>query len=71
MVQQRQSSSCGSWCGTVLRQLKPVLSVARWFGLLAVAVQRAFAASLLELPPAADLGDEPEPELQELHAEVR
>ncbi|OLP92634.1 hypothetical protein AK812_SmicGene25513 [Symbiodinium microadriaticum] len=35
-----------------------------------VAAQRAFAASLLELPPAADLGDGPGPELHELLAEV-
>ena len=45
--------------------------VARWSGLLAVAAQRAFAASLLELPPAADLGDGPGPELHELLAEAR
>ena len=46
------------------------LGVARWSGLLAVAAQRAFAASLLELPPAADLSDGPGPELHEL-AEAR
>ncbi|OLP83702.1 hypothetical protein AK812_SmicGene35526 [Symbiodinium microadriaticum] len=45
--------------------------VARWSGLLAVAAQRAFAASLLELPPAAELGEGPEPELHELLAETR
>ena len=45
--------------------------VARWSGLLAVAAQRAFAASLLELPPAAELGEGPEPELHELLAEAR
>ena len=28
--------------------------VARWSGLLAVAAQRAYAATLLELPPAAE-----------------
>ena len=38
---------------------------------LAVAAQHAFAASLLELPPAADLGDGLEPELHELLAEAR
>ena len=44
----------------VPRRLRPAAItawVARWSGLLAVAAQRAFAASLLELPPAADLGD--------------
>ena len=45
--------------------------VARWSGLLAVAAQRAFAASLFELPPAAELGEGPEPELHELLAEAR
>ena len=45
--------------------------VARWSGLLAVAAQRAFAASLLELPPAAELGEGPEPELHELLVETR
>ena len=39
--------------------------------LLAVAAQRAFAASLLELRPAAELGEGPEPELHELLAETR
>ena len=43
--------------------------VARWSGLLAVAEQRSFAASLLELPPAT--GDAPGPELHELLAEAR
>ena len=38
---------------------------ARWPGLRAVAAQRASAASLFELPPAADLGDGPEPELRD------
>ena len=48
--------------------------VARWSGLLmllAVAAQRAFAASLLELRRAAELGEGPEPELHELLAETR
>ena len=31
--------------------------VARWSGMLAVAAQRAYAATLLELPPAAELGE--------------
>ena len=33
--------------------------VARWSGLLAVAAQRAFTASLLELPPPTDLSNCP------------
>ena len=45
--------------------------VTRWSGLLAVAAQRAFAASLLELPTAAELGDGPEPDLPELLADAR
>ena len=31
--------------------------VARWSGMLAVAAQRAYAAKLLELPPAAEVGE--------------
>ena len=45
--------------------------VACWSGLIAVAMQRAFAAFLLELPPVTDLGDGPGPELHELLAEAR
>ena len=45
--------------------------VARWSGLLAVAAQRALAASLLELPPTAELGEGPEPELHEVLADAR
>ncbi|OLQ08844.1 hypothetical protein AK812_SmicGene7597 [Symbiodinium microadriaticum] len=40
--------------------------VARWSGLLAVAAQRAYAATLLELPPAAELGEGPMPDLHEV-----
>eukprot|EP00439_Symbiodinium_sp_Y106_P054973 s144_g7.t1 len=40
--------------------------VSRWSGLLAVAAQRAYAASLLKLyPPAAELSDSIEPNLHE------
>ena len=58
----------------VPRQLRPsAISawVTRWSGLLAVAAQRAFAASLLELPPAAELGEGTEPDLHELLADAR
>ena len=44
--------------------------VARWSGLLAVATQRALAASLLE-PPAEGLGDGPVPDLHEVFADAR
>ncbi len=46
--------------------------VARWSGLLAVAAQSAFAASLLKLPPAGEcnVGGEA-PELHEVLADVR
>ncbi|OLP78998.1 hypothetical protein AK812_SmicGene40774 [Symbiodinium microadriaticum] len=39
--------------------------------LLAVAAERTFAASFLDLPPAAELGECPEPQLHELFAEAR
>ena len=58
----------------VPRQLRPsaiTAWVTRWSGLLAVAAQRAFAASLLELPPAAELGEGTEPDLHELLADAR
>ena len=45
--------------------------VARWSGLLAVAAQRAYAATLLELPPAAELGEGPMPDLHEVLADAR
>ena len=45
--------------------------VARWSGLLAVAAQRAYAATLLELPPAAELGEGPMPTLHEVLADAR
>jgi len=35
--------------------------VARWSGLLAFAAQRAYAATLLELLPAAEMGEGPTP----------
>ena len=53
-----------------LRAAAITARVTRWSGLLAVAAQRALAASLLDLPPAADLGDGPGPELHELLAEA-
>ena len=59
---------------TVPAQFRPsaiVAWIARWSGLLAVASQRAFAASLLELPPAAELGEGPLPELHEVLADSR
>ena len=77
---------CASWSDITLstqllllvfgrRSRAPTCSLvcARWSGLLAVAAQRAFAASLLELPPASasELGERPEPELHELLAEAR
>ena len=43
----------------------------RWSGLLAVAAQRAYAATLLELPPAAELGEGPMPDLHEVLADAR
>ena len=46
--------------------------VQRWSGLLAVAAMRAYAASLLELPPGGDICDEgAAPDLYEILAEVR
>ena len=46
--------------------------VQRWSGFLAVAAMRAYAASLLELPPGGDLCDAGEaPDLHEVLAEVR
>ena len=46
--------------------------VHRWSGILSVAAQRAFAASLLELPPAAELGAAGDPPaLHELLADAR
>ena len=45
--------------------------VACWSGLLAVATQRAHAASFLELPPTEALCDSPVPELREILAETR
>ena len=45
--------------------------VARWSGMLAVAAQRAYAATLLELPPAAELGEGPMPDLHEVLADAR
>ena len=45
--------------------------VARWSGLLAVAAQRAYAATPLELPPAAELGEGPMPTLHEVLADAR
>ena len=44
--------------------------VACWSALLAVAAQRALAASLLELPPAEGLGDGPVPDLHEVLADA-
>ena len=44
--------------------------VARWSGMLAVAAQRSYAATLLELPPAAELGEGPMPDLHEVLADA-
>ena len=44
---------------------------ARWSGLLAVAAQLAYAATLLELPPAEALCDGPVLELHEVLADTR
>ena len=40
--------------------------VARWSGM-----QRAYAATLLELPPAAEQGEGPMPDLHEVLADAR
>ena len=54
-----RSSVAAAWC-------------ARWSGLLAVAAQRAFAASLLELPMHEQMCiDGAEPALSDLLAETR
>ena len=45
--------------------------ISRWSGLLAVASPRAYAASLLELSPAAELGEGPRTELHEVLADSR
>ena len=45
--------------------------VARWSGLFAVAAQRAYAACLLELPPAATLCNGRVPELHEVLGDAR
>ena len=46
--------------------------VYRWSGILSVAAQRAFAASLLELPAATELGAAGDPPaLHELLADAR
>ena len=46
--------------------------VVRWSGILAVAAQRAFAASLLELPPGGECSaGGPEPALHEILADAR
>ena len=62
-----------SGLGTTARARKQALGMsARWSGLLAVAAQRAIAASLLELPLAGECnlaGDAPE--LHEVLADVR
>ena len=48
------------------------MSFARWAALLAVASRRAYASSLLELPPAAELhGEQAAPSLHELLADGR
>ena len=68
-------NSCASSLDTgppLSAQLRPsaiVAWISRWSGLLAVASQRAYAASLLELPPAAELGEGPLPELHEVLAD--
>ena len=55
-----------------LRPAAPAAWVARWAALLAVAAQRAYATSLLELPFAGGVnGDETVPELLELLADAR
>ena len=55
-----------------LRPAAQAAWVARWAALLAVASQRAYASSLLELPPAAELhGEQAAPPLHELLADGR
>ena len=60
---------------TVPAHLRPAARAAwisRWTALLAVAAQRSFASSLLELPLAGEAnGDDSEPELHELLADGR
>ncbi|OLP76330.1 132 kDa protein [Symbiodinium microadriaticum] len=55
-----------------VRRATPAAWVHRWSGILSVAAQQAFAASLLELPPAAELGAAGDPPaLHELLADAR
>ena len=55
-----------------LRPAAQAAWVARWAALLAVAAQRAYATSLLELPLAGEVnGDEAVPDLPELLADAR
>ena len=57
---------------TSLRAAARAAWVVRWRGILAVAAQRAFAASLLELPPGGECSaGGPEPALHELLADAR
>ena len=57
---------------TSLRAAARAAWVVRWNGILAVAAQRAFAASLLELPPGGKCSaGGPEPALHELLADAR
>ena len=57
---------------TAVRRATQAAWVHRWSGILSVAAQRAFAASLLELPPAAELGAAGDPPaLHELLADAR
>ena len=57
---------------TSLRAAARAAWVVRWSGILAVAAQRAFAASLLELPPGGECSaGGPEPALHELLADAR
>ena len=57
---------------TTMRAVARATWVARWSGLLAVAAQRAVAASLLELPLAGECNVAGQaPELQVVLADVR
>ena len=67
LAQARAASAPVAVCRTA-----PAAWVYRWSGILSVAAQRAFAASLLELPAATELGAAGDPPaLHELLADAR
>ena len=66
LVQARAASA-----PVAVRRAAQAVWVYRWSGILSVAAQRAFAASLLELPAATELGAAGDPALHELLADAR